>query len=55
MLEAHYTNGSKTQRATLAIARTVNGRREWLDRMAVFSKPEARKIAAELGAQPWNF
>jgi hypothetical protein len=53
--EAHYTNGSKGRPAVLAIARTVNGRREWLTRVPVTGKAEARRAAVLAGATPWNF
>ena len=54
--EAHYTNGSKRRPATLQLAVTVNGLREWSAiEHVVAGKAEARKLAAELNAQPWNF
>lgn len=54
--EAHYTNGSKRRPATLQLAVTVNGHREWSAiEHVVAGKAEARKLAAELNAQPWNF
>ena len=52
MLEAHYTNGKQP---TLAFAVTTNGRRDWLDTVAVAGKREARKLAVARGATPWNF
>ena len=53
MLEAHYTTGKQP---TLDIARTVNGRREWLAiGIRVAGKREARKLAATHNATPWNF
>ena len=55
MLEAHYTNGSKTRPAKLDLASTVNGHREWLSCCPVSGKAEARKLAKEFGATPWNF
>ena len=56
MTEAHYTNGSKRRPATLKLAVTVNGHREWsaLEHV-VAGKAQARKLAKELGATPWNF
>jgi hypothetical protein len=55
MLEAHYTNGSKTRPATLALARTEAGRRVWISTQPVSGKAEARKVAQSTGAKPWNF
>ena len=55
MLEAHYTNGSKTRPAKLDLALTVNGRRAWLSSSPVSGKAEARKLAHAAGATPWNF
>ena len=55
MLEAHFTSGSKTRAAELAIAHTANGGRVWLARQAVAGRAEARKLAKEIGATPWNF
>lgn len=55
MLEAHYTNGSKTRPAKLDLALTVNGRRDWLSSSPVSGKAEARKLAKAAGATPWNF
>jgi hypothetical protein len=52
MLEAHYTTGKQP---TLAFAVTTNGRRDWLDTVAVAGKREARKLAVARGATPWNF
>lgn len=53
MIEAHYTAGKQ---ATLCIAQTVNGQRNWTqERIPVAGKREARKLAATLGATPWNF
>lgn len=53
MLEAHYTTGKQP---TLCIATTVNGQRKWIaERIAVAGKREARKVAAQHNATPWNF
>lgn len=52
-LEAHYTSG---KRPTVCIAQTVNGNRAWIvERIAVTGKRDARKIAAQYNATPWNF
>jgi hypothetical protein len=53
MTEAHYTTGKQP---TLCIAQTVNGQRTWLaERLPVTGKREARKLAAQYNATPWNF
>ena len=51
-LEAHYTTGKQP---TLSFAVTTNGRRDWLDTVAVAGKREARKVIAARGAVAWNF
>lgn len=55
MLEAHFTNGTKTRPPELALAVSENGRRGWISRQRVSGKAEARKLAQEAGATPWNF
>jgi hypothetical protein len=55
MLEAHYTNGGTVRPAQLALAVCENGRRTWISRQPVNGKAEARKLAREAGATPWNF
>ena len=53
MLEAHYTAG---KRPTLDIASTVNGQRSWhAIGIKVSGKREARQVAKQYGATPWNF
>ena len=54
-MEAHYTNGSKTRPATLDFAFTTNGNRVWLSSHRVSGKAEARKLAKQQNATPWNF
>jgi hypothetical protein len=54
-LEAHFTSGSLSRPAQLALARTENGRRDWISRQPVNGKAEARKLAKAAGATPWNF
>ena len=51
--EAHYTQGKQP---TLSTAITRDGRRAWivLDRK-VAGKREARQVAKQYGAMPWNF
>jgi hypothetical protein len=53
MLEAHYTTGKQPY---VCFAITANGNRIWVDeRNPVAGKREARKLAAERNATPWNF
>jgi len=55
-MEAHYTNGTKTRSATLDFAITTHGCRAWLTvGTKVSGLREARKLAKEAGATPWNF
>ncbi len=42
-------------RKTLLIERIAGGRRTVLEVIAVAGQREARRIAAERGAKPWNF
>ncbi len=53
MIEAHYTAGKQP---FVCFAITSNGDRAWLEtRVPVSNKREARKLAAERNAKPWNF
>ena len=53
MLEAHYTQGKQPK---LCIASTHNGQRTWhVTNLKVEGKRQARKLAAEYNATPWNF
>lgn len=55
MIAAEYTNPTKKISAMLWITKIENGHREYLNSYSVSGKREARKIAAELNAKPWNF
>jgi len=55
VIEAHYTNASARKPATVAITERVLGDRQFKKLIAVTGKRQARKIAAQLGAIPWNF
>lgn len=55
MIAAEYTNGTAKISPMLFITKIENGRREFLQSHAVSGKREARKLAAELNAKPWNF
>ena len=52
---AEYTNGTAKISPMLFITKIENGRREYLNSYAVSGKREARKLANELNAKPWNF
>jgi len=54
-MEAHYTNGTKIHPATLEISITTNGNRVWIASHKVSGKIEARKLAKQQNATPWNF
>ena len=55
MLTADYTNGGAKRSATLTIAELANGRRFIVATHEVANKRQARQLAAQLGAKPWNF
>jgi hypothetical protein len=51
-IAAEYTGG---KRPSLDITIIADGRRSTIKTIAVSGRREARKVAAEQGAQPWNF
>lgn len=55
MIAAEYTNATSKISAMLFITKIVNGRRELVDSYSVSGKREARQIADQLNAKPWNF
>jgi len=55
ILAAEYTVGSKRYPPTLYINRITNGRRSSVAAFTVSGKREARKLAKQQGAEPWNF
>ena len=55
VLAAEYTSGSKRYPATLYLNRIVNGRRSNVIAFNVSGKREARQLAKQYGATPWNF
>lgn len=55
VIAAEYTNGSKRYPPCLYINRISNGRRSNIVALTVSGKREARKLAAEYNATPWNF
>jgi len=55
VLAASYTAGSKTRPALLDISNIYAGRREHLSVHVVTGRADARRLARDLGATPWNF
>ena len=55
ILAAEYTNGSKTRSPTLQLNRIVDGHRTPVIGFNVAGRREARQLAAQYGATPWNF
>lgn len=55
VLAAEYTAGSKRYPPTLYIDRISDGRRSNVAAFNVSGKREARQLAKQHGAQPWNF
>jgi hypothetical protein len=55
VLAAEYTSGTKRFPATLRINRIIDGRRSPVIGFNVTSKREARTLAKQYGATPWNF
>jgi acyl-CoA thioesterase len=55
ILAAEYTVGSKRYPPTLYINRITNGRRSNVAAFTVSGKREARQLAKQQGAEPWNF
>lgn len=55
VLAAEYTAGSKRYPPTLCINRISDGRRSNVTAFNVSGKREARQLAKQHGAQPWNF
>jgi hypothetical protein len=54
-LAAEYTTGSKVRSPTLQLNRIVDGHRTPVIGFNVTGKREARQIAKQYNAQPWNF
>ena len=55
VIAAEYTNGTNRYPPTLYINKIVDGRRSNIAAITVSGKPEARKVAKEYDATPWNF
>lgn len=55
ILAAEYTTGSKRYPPTLYINQITDGRRSNVVAYNVSGKREARQLAKQHGATPWNF
>lgn len=55
VLAAEYTNGTNRYPPTLYINQITEGRRSNVVALTVSGKREARQLAKEYGATPWNF
>lgn len=55
MIAAYFTRGGKNKLDLLDLVRIVDGQRTVLETYEVMGKREARKIALNAGAEPWNF
>lgn len=55
VLAAEYTNGTNRYPPTLYINQITEGRRSNIIALTVNGKREARQLAKEYGATPWNF
>jgi hypothetical protein len=55
ILAAEYTSGTNRYPPTLYINRIANGRRSSVAAFTVSGKREARQLAKQQGAEPWNF
>lgn len=55
VLAAEYTVGSACYPPTLYINRITDGRRSNVATFNVSGKREARQLAKQHGAEPWNF
>jgi hypothetical protein len=55
VIAAEYTSGTNRYPATLYINKIVDGRRTNITAFNVSGKREARQLAKQYGATPWNF
>lgn len=55
ILAAEFTSRGRNVPATLYINRIVDGRRSNVIAFNVTGKREARQLAKQYGAKPWNF
>lgn len=54
-ITAEYTKASRSRSAVVTIAKIEGGRREVIEFFNVTGKREARMIAKDCRATPWNF
>jgi hypothetical protein len=55
ILAAEFTSRGRNVPATLCLNRIVDGRRSKIIAFNVSGKREARQLAKQYGATPWNF
>jgi hypothetical protein len=55
IIAAEYTRATKRISPMLWITKIEGGRRTYVGGFSVSGKVEARKVAKEQGAEPWNF
>jgi hypothetical protein len=55
ILAAEFTSRGRNVPATVRLTRIVDGRRTHLIGFNVSGKREARQLARQYGAKPWNF
>jgi hypothetical protein len=55
IIAAEYTRATKRISPMLWITKIENGRRTYVGGFSVSGKVEARKVAAQHNAEPWNF
>lgn len=54
-LAAEFYAGTRAKSPVLDIVRIGNGQRDHVETILVINKREARAVARDLGATPWNF
>lgn len=54
-LAAEFYAGTRAKSPVLDIARISNGQRDHVETIPVINKREARTVARQMGATPWNF
>jgi hypothetical protein len=55
VLAAEFTKGGAARPSTLDLNRIIDGHRTRMATFNVASKREARQLAKQYGATPWNF
>ena len=54
-LAAEFYAGTRAKAPVLDIVRIGNGQRDHVETIPVINKREARSLARQMGATPWNF